>query len=151
MLFDVKTMTQCSNPHLKTRPWRGFQLSTVERELRDNSGQKATSPQHGLNEGSIEQVRSIKEAAILRKTPFNPSKAELHRHRHLQQITRLRIFLRSTKRNDMLPTGTDVPHFSYLYQYSILQVSRCSRASSCKALQKIYKSSKKQFLVCKAP
>ena len=33
-------------------------------------------------EGSIEQVRDIKEAAILRKTPFHPSKADIYRHRH---------------------------------------------------------------------
>ena len=30
-------------------------------------------------EGSIEQVQNIKEAAILRKTPFNPSDAEIRR------------------------------------------------------------------------
>ena len=31
-------------------------------------------------EGSIQQVQNIKEAAILRKTPFNPSSAEIRRH-----------------------------------------------------------------------
>ena len=30
-------------------------------------------------EGSVEQVQKIKEAAVLRKSPFDPSKAELRR------------------------------------------------------------------------